>query len=74
MIMDYEAIREARLRYPFRPFFMKTKRGRVFFVDVPEHLAVAPKVVIVYDIEKEVPVTMSPAEVAGIVPVDDGPG
>jgi hypothetical protein len=72
--MDYELIREARLRYPFRPFFLKTKRGRVFFVGVPEHLAVAPKVVIVHDHTKNIPVQFSPLEVEAIIYTDEASG
>jgi hypothetical protein len=40
--VDQRALREARLRQPFRPFLLKTKGGREFVINVPEHMAVGP--------------------------------
>jgi hypothetical protein len=64
--MQYEAIREARLRHPFRPFILKTTAGKIFFVGEAEHLAVAPHVVIVLDHDTQVQVLLKPDEVASI--------
>ena len=38
--MDYEVIREARLRRPFRPFFLRTLDGQIFFIREDVHVAV----------------------------------
>jgi len=68
--MEYEAIREARLRHPFRPFFIRTVDGRVFFIREDVHLAVAPGVVAFYDQLQDRREIMKPSDIDGILYAD----
>ncbi len=68
--MKYETIREARLRHPFRPFYIKTTDGRVFFIRDEVHLVVAPKVVALYDAAKDEHEMLTPSDVERIVYAD----
>ncbi len=65
--MNYELIREARLREPFRRIFVKTTDGRVYFVREPEHLAVAEHMVVLYDEAQDEHVMLNPEEIDSLV-------
>ena len=64
--MDYEVIREARLRRPFRPFFLRTVDGQIFFIREDVHVAVSPTVVAVYDEAQNNRAILKPSDIDGI--------
>jgi hypothetical protein len=68
--MDYEAIRAARLRLPFRPFLVRAKDGSVFFISEDVHVAVSPKVVALYDAKQDRRAILSPSDVDEITYAD----
>ena len=70
-MVDYQVIREARLREPFRPFVLTTTSGRRFHIGVPEHLAVAPWGLGVIDRDTEAGVLVLMKEVASLTYVDE---
>jgi hypothetical protein len=71
--MEYQAIREARLRVPFRPFTLTFSNGWTVLVDEPTHLAIAPNVLLVAD-EKELPRHFHPRDVTSLVYADETSG
>ena len=49
--MEYEVLREARLRVPFRPFTLTTKDGSVYHVIDETTMAIGPRDLMVQDNE-----------------------
>jgi len=68
--MDYQVIREARLRRPFRPFFLRTLDGQIFFICEDVHVVVSPIVVAIYDQGQDKHAILKPADVDGILYAD----
>ena len=68
--MDYEVIREARLRRPFRPFFLRTVKGEIFFIREDLHLVVSPVVVAIYDQGQDKRAILKPGDIEGILYTD----
>ena len=69
--VDYQVIREARLRSPFRPFALRFRNGEEFFVDVPWHLAIADKVLGVVNQATGGTATRSPQDVIDLIYADE---
>jgi hypothetical protein len=65
--MDYETIREARLRRPFRPFFLRTVAGEIFFIREDVHVVVSPVVVAIYDQGQDRHAILKPIDIDGIL-------
>lgn len=42
--MNYEEIRQARLRKPFRPFILRMKNGDEHLIPDPVHLAISRRI------------------------------
>lgn len=63
--MDYNVIREARLRWPFVPFRVRMVDGREFYITFPTHVAVTERIVILRD-SKGVPVIVRPNEIESL--------
>jgi hypothetical protein len=70
MTMDYEVIRAARLCRPFRPFFLRTLDGQIFFIREDVHVAVSPTVVAVYDEAQNNRALLKPSDVDGLLYAD----
>ena len=68
--MDYRAIREARLRKPFRPFVLRATNRRSYIVREPTHLAVASFAVGVVDTD-DICVCLAPDEVRSLIYFSD---
>lgn len=66
--MDYEVLRAARLRDPFRPFTLKLRDGRSFNVIEPTTMAITPDVLIVGE---DLPHLYRPSEVDDLVYIDE---
>lgn len=64
--MEYQTIREARLRRPFRPFVLRATNNRSFIVREPTHLAVASFAVAVVDSD-DIGVCLAPDEVESLI-------
>ena len=64
--MDYQTIREARLREPFRPFRLRTTAGQVFHITRPEYLAVSSRAVGILDGEDGGGYAFQPAEIEAL--------
>lgn len=64
--MDTNVIREAVLRRPFEPYVLRLTDGREFRVPHPEHVAVSRRVVVVVNVENDVPIYLEPALVASL--------
>ena len=67
--MTYEAIREARLQHPFKPFRLKMKDGSVHFIYDAVRLAIRPKILFFAN-ERGEHVYSSPEEVDSLVFVE----
>lgn len=69
--MNYVEIRDARLRRPFRSFYLRAKDGRRFPVLEPEHVLPMPTFLVVVDPADELPTYVSPKEIEAIEYVDE---
>jgi hypothetical protein len=71
--MNPVEIRQARLRRPFRSFYLRAKNGVRYPVLEPEHVLVMTHLLVVVDPEDRVPTHVSPNEIDSIEYVDEQP-
>jgi len=71
--MDTNAIREAVLKRPFRPFILRMNDGRQFYIPHPEYVAVSRRVVSVIDHVSEAAVYLEPILIASLQYEDGEP-
>jgi hypothetical protein len=64
--MDTKQIREAVLARPFKPFTLRMNDGREFYIRHPEFVAVAPRVVFVFDDRTGVGTQLEPVLIASL--------
>jgi hypothetical protein len=68
--MDYQVIREARLRVPFRPFTLTFHDGGSVRIDEPTHVAIASNVLVVPD-ENGIGLLLHPRDFASLTYLDE---
>ena len=69
--MDTNAIREAVLKRPFKPFILRMNGGREFYIPHPEYVAVSRRVVSVIDHVSEAAIYLEPILISSLQ-YDDG--
>ena len=69
--MNSLEIRQARLRRPFRSFYLRAKDGVRYPVLEPEHVLVMTNLLVVVDPADRVPTHVSPNEIEAIEYVDE---
>jgi hypothetical protein len=71
--MDTNAIREAILKRPFKPFTLRMNDGRQFYIPHPEYVAVSRRVMSVIDHVSEAAVYLEPILISSLQYEDGEP-
>jgi hypothetical protein len=71
--MDTNTVREAVLKRPFRPFYLRMNDGREFYIPHPEYVAVSRRVVLAINSVTDAGVYLEPVLIASLHYEDERP-